>query len=251
MSLNQETAAIQEQLARYCRSGKLNPIKGASEKRLPHYRRLVYNVVNGAMEQAYPITLQVLSEQEWEELIQAFFEQHDPQSNQVWKLPKELYEFAKNEEWHIKINMPFLIDLLYFEWIEIEVYCMPDCITTAYRKTGDIWSDALVVNPEFRLIHLQYPVHKKAWHTLESLKGNYFVLVFREPDSGKVRFIELSALFALTFEQLAGEATMAEQALLMAAEQLKVEDKKMVKEKGAAFLLELIEQQAILGYKQQ
>jgi hypothetical protein len=249
MLLKKDTAHIQGELATYCRDGNLVPIRGANPERLPHYRRLVFNVVNGAMEQAYPITLQVLGEQEWQDLIHAFFTQHNAQSSQVWKLPYELYIFAREHVWQHKLNRPYLIDLLYFEWIEIEVYCMPDGNIPSWISGNHLLTKAMVVNPDFRILHLKYPVHKKAWKELESAQGSYFVLVFREPELGKVKFIELSPFFALLFERLTLSPCSAEEALHSAATQLKLKtDPTELFQKARPFFEEVIEQRAVLGF---
>ena len=250
MLLKKETINIQSELASYCRDGKLRDIQGAKTERLPHYRRLVYNIVNNAMEQAYPITLQILSSEEWDDFIYSFFSEHDPQSSEVWKLPYELYLFAKSNAWNEKLNRSYLLDLLYFEWLEIEVYCMPDGEVVDFHANGEIVEQRLVVNPDHRLIHLQYPVHKKAWKELEKSKGSFFVLVFRDPNTGKVHFMELSSFFALVFERLSASTTELENAIRYAAERLNVPFSEELIQKSVPFIKELLNQKAVLGFQQ-
>jgi len=202
MLLNQDTKEIQSQVATYCRTGELKPILGAREDRLPNYRRLIFNVINDTLMQAYPITYEILSDEEWYSFVNDYFMNYNAQSPQIWKMPYEFYLFAKENNYNEKLNKAFLTDLLYFEWMEIEVHTMPDIEIFDLNDEGDLFEDKLAVNPEHRLIHLSYPVHLKAWDELEQNKGEYYVLIYREQETGLVKFIDLSPFLALFFEQL-------------------------------------------------
>jgi hypothetical protein len=80
-----------------------------------------------------------------------------------------------------------------------------------YGADGDL----LVLNPEHELVHLQYPVHlKEAKHITAKDKGDYFLVMFREPDSGDVQFMQLSPALAMMIELLE-EKPMSVTALAM------------------------------------
>ena len=59
----------------------------------------------------------------------------------------------------IGLGKPFLDDLLYFEWMEIEVHTMPDRPFPDYVKEGNVLEDRLAFNPEYEIIRMDYPVH--------------------------------------------------------------------------------------------
>ena len=134
MLLKTETYQHQSKLAQYCRNGKPVAIPGTIETRLPHYRRLVFNVVKDSLEAAYPIAHSFINEKDWREMAYRFFSEHNCQTPQVWKLPFEFYEFATAGDFANKYNIPFLNDLLYFEWLEIEVYMMEDLPFPNFKK---------------------------------------------------------------------------------------------------------------------
>lgn len=209
MLLNHDTKEIQSQVATYCRTGELKPIVGAREDRLPNYRRLIFNVINDTLVQAYPITYEILSEEEWYSFVNDYFINYNAQSPQIWKMPFEFYLFAKENNYNEKLDKAFLTDLLYFEWMEIEVHTMPDNENINVNAEGDMFKDKLIINPEHKLIQLTYPVHLKAWNELEDNAGEYYVLIYREQETGLVKFIDLSPFLALFFEQLktSGEST--------------------------------------------
>ena len=89
---------------------------------------------------------------------------------------------------------PFLDDLLYFEWMEIEIHNMPDRPNPEFTDQGDLLNDRLVFNPEHEIIKLEYPVHMHPADTTPELKGDYYALIFRAPETGYVHFLDLSAL---------------------------------------------------------
>jgi len=159
MLYNKETYELQQQFARWCRTGKRVNIVGTKAEGLKHYRRLLRNNINNTMKQAFPIANNILSAEGWDMLIDDFFALHDARTFQVWKLPFEFYRFVSEQSYGIRFNKPYLSDLLHFEWIEIEVHTMADQQAEPYLKNGDVKNDLIEVNKEYRLIRLSFPVH--------------------------------------------------------------------------------------------
>jgi uncharacterized protein len=197
--LNKDTRYYQSSLADYCRTGSYQAIPGVKTPHVSQYRRLVYNVVDDMLQSAYPLTKGLLREEEWDELVQEFFSGHACQSPQVWYMPKELYEYLVQQEIHpLLVKYPFLPDLLRLEWLEIALFMMEDRPATCNAN-----GERLVLNPEHELVHLQYPVHfKEAKRIRGTDKGDYFLVMFREPDSGDVQFMQLSPALARMIELL-------------------------------------------------
>ena len=115
MLLKTETYQHQSKLAQYCRDGKPVSIPGTMEGRLPHYRRLVFNVVKDSLESAYPIAHSFIKEDDWEEMAYRFFSEHDCQTPQVWKLPAELCSYVMENQISDALKLPWLDELLWFE----------------------------------------------------------------------------------------------------------------------------------------
>jgi len=202
MLLKADTKEIQEQLADYCRTGVEKPIAGTRADRLPQYRRLVYNMIKNTMETAFPITEEWLPSEEWESLVYDFFAQHNAQTPSVWKLPQEFVEFVSQADYAEIIQKPALNDLLWFEWLEIEVHTMPDTaepVTSSSTFTNNV---PLTVNPYFRIQQATYPIHLMHANEAAKHQGQWFILLYREMDSGQVKFIRLSVLHAVLLEKL-------------------------------------------------
>ena len=209
MLLKAETYQQQSKLTEYCRNGVEIDILGAKADRLPNYRRLVFNVVKDALETTYPISFKFIDSAIWNEMVYNFFSTHKCVDPQVWRMPEEFYQFCLNENYAEKYKLPFLNDLLQFEWIEVEIYMMEDLKYPEY-KSSDNWLDKkLALNPEYKIIKLEYPVHLEKLANALSKKGDYFLLLYREKESGRVQFINLSILYTFLIENIAlGEKTL-------------------------------------------
>jgi len=202
MKLRNETAEIQELLGTYCKTGVEVEIPGITEGRVHHYRRLVYNVVKSTMDQAYPITVASMNEEEWDGLVNEFFTKHPTTSTQIWKLPYEFYQYHILSDTANRLNRPYLNDLLYFEWAEIEIHTMPDKESEDFIQEGHPITDKLVLNPEYEMLQLEYPVHLQAVKGIEDQKGNYYVLLYREKETGNIKFLDLSILHAFILSKI-------------------------------------------------
>lgn len=211
----QETASYKHQssLANYCRTGEYTPIPGVKEKNVGRYRQLIFNVVNGSLQSAYPLIYNLLDDEEWHEMAHTFFSSHRCQSPMVWQMPKELYEFVVEENYHLLKKYPFLSDLLLFEWKEVEVFMMEDI--EPYPFTEEKMNDAgLVLNPEIQVLSLEYPVHlKNAKDISENDKSHYFVSLHRKPETGRVLFTNMQYPHVQIILKLAQEPVKFEELL--------------------------------------
>ena len=203
MLLKPETKNIQSKLADYCRTGELTLTTEVNQKHVKHYRRLVYNIIDDILESAFPIFHEFASEELWTEMVNDFFSRHNCQTPQVWKVPGEFYEYAVEQNWKEKYKLPFLEDLLLFEWIEMDIHTMKDETLPSFKIAGDWLKDVISITPEYRIVSVKYPVHTTPpQYITEKNLGQYFILIFRQPDIGSLQFLDVSVLYALTIEKI-------------------------------------------------
>lgn len=249
MKLLEETTKAQFDLGQYCRTGKEISIKGVNQERVKHYRRLVYNVVRNTMDQAYPLASQILGEDRWNSLVHDFLINHDCQTPKIWLLPLEFYEYIRDHNYSKSLDLLWLNDLLYFEWIEIEVHVMPDEKMPDAKRKGDLLNDVLVINPEFRLIRLDYPIHQFNIDEAIKKKSNYFVLAARDPDKGHVNFFNLSLLHTWIIENLLQENVSIKSLYPKINQIFGIDSETMLTENLNGFLINLFSKKFILGFK--
>ena len=187
----------QSSLATYCRTGNTVEIEGAVQKNLTHYRRLVFNNVLDTLETAYPITKNLLGDENWETIVNRFFSTYNIQSPQIWMMPEEFKNYLLEQEKELLNTYPLLENLLEFEWPEVEIFMMPDI---PHEKPEEGF---YILNPEIDILKLSYPVHIKSplLITNEDL-GTYFVSLHRNPNTGSVQFTNLSIPFVDVLEHL-------------------------------------------------
>ena len=203
MLLKTETQKYQSDLAAYCRKQEDREIPGLTAGRKQEYQRLIFNIFNDSLESSFPIANSYLDNGVWAKMVLDFFRNHNSQTPQLWKLAFEFYQFAVEQNYQEKFDLFYLNDLLLFEWMEIELYMMEDIPYPDYCTEGDWENDLLVFNPEFKLIQFTYPVHRVKPVDLDrNAGGNYFLLIFREKESGKVQFVNLSIIYAYVIEKV-------------------------------------------------
>ncbi|SCA63840.1 hypothetical protein SCG7109_BH_00060 [Chlamydiales bacterium SCGC AG-110-M15] len=248
MLLKDDTKNTQSKLANYCRSGYYDPIPGVRPERAKVYRRLVYNLMEGALSSAYPITRQVLTDDEWVDFVQHFLTQHDCQSPHLWCMPKGLWEFAVKEQYAKKLGKPYLEELLCFEWLEIEMDMMPDIDPGPYESDGDPLNSPLLLNPHNQVRTFTYPVFSRSIEDLEKHHSQYHLLLFRHQEHHEVRYVALSPLYATLVSILQNKALSAKVALEHVAKYFNLVDDATLFTEGQHFIEMLIKEGAILGY---
>ncbi|KAB2807317.1 HvfC/BufC N-terminal domain-containing protein [Phaeocystidibacter luteus] len=215
--LRKSTIEAQSALSTYCRNGIETELEGAKLDRLPHYRRLVYNVVVNALNTAYPITQKYVTEG-WEDLQHRFFSSHYCQHPQIWRMPEELIAYVAENEAELIAKYPALIDLLRFEWQEVFLFMMPDLELPKHGDAAPNLGDKVVLEPEMQLLILTYPVHKTHPSKLiDAQPGQYASLAWRERETGKVQFMDISIFYALFLEVISSEELSVQQAGAKAA----------------------------------
>jgi hypothetical protein len=196
--LKEKTRKQQSLLANYCRTNVLPDTLEVRKDRVHHYRRLVFNIILDMMDTMYPISKRLFSEDDWEQLIHRFFENYKCTDPQVWKMPRFLIDYTRENEKGILRKFPFLTDLLLIEWKELEWFTNEDLQPVELKNDFNFR-----YHPEHEIIVLDYPVFRKEgvdyWI---NNPGKYFLLIYRHPDNRKVYYNELDAFTSFTWESI-------------------------------------------------
>jgi len=249
MPVQQNTYQQQSDFAAYCRTNKLASELQVRKDRVYHYRRLVYNVIDDSLQSAFPLTKNLLEELEWDSLVDTFFASHKSQSAQVWRMPEEFYLYWKSHPHTVVEKYPFLVDLLFFEWVEIEIFMMEDKPYPSFCEDGKYLSDSLAFNPEHKIIYVQYPVHlKNAGQINSNDKRDYYILIYREKETGKVQFMDISSYYTLVLENLLQGLTL-KNILKELKHQYKLDSTDELSGNTIPFLEKLKRKKFILGFR--
>lgn len=248
MQLTNETIQYQHKAARFCLTDTDEPLQGVVPERMEQYRQLVQSAFIDTLESAFPIAHSVLPTDKWNLLVYSFMKEHKAKSHQIWKLPFELLEYTLQGNWSGKLTLPSLHDLLLFEWLEIDIYTMPDVPLPACTNFGNWETSAIVVTPESVVQHLKYPVHKVAVSEANKQIGNYYVLFFRQANTGDVKFFDLSPFLAFVVEQLQEKPRSLPELIGILQETFSINDIEQVKHQLTRFLNSLQKSGFVLGF---
>jgi len=117
------------------------------------YKELIHYRFKEVILSAYPRFLELLDENTINELIVDFIKSK-PQTPFIWKMPDEFRHFLANQE--LAKEFPFMDDLLWFEWIEIELFM------GHYKIQEDAifsWDKAYALSDSALIKELNFPVH--------------------------------------------------------------------------------------------
>ena len=247
MYLSNYTETQQNNFASFCKTNILKPIEGLTDNRIHHYRRLIYNIIDDSLRSAYPLTEDLLKENEWKYLVDEFVANHKSQSPQIWQMPYEFYQFIDKNDYEVKTIYPHLIDLLLFEWKEIELYMMEDKNVELNNLSLEIHNHSqIIINREYAILQLSFPVHLKSSNTIPlEDKGTYYVLMFRAND--KVQFFDLSPFFVWLIYEIENNDYLIEQLIKQSEEANKNINCKIIKENFLKFIYTMHSKGFILG----
>ncbi|MBN4067506.1 putative DNA-binding domain-containing protein [Simkania negevensis] len=252
MSLSKQTRQYIEKFVHTVRTGEYHEIPGMYPQRSSLYRRLSYNVIDDLLANAYPITKEFLSDEQWEEIVSSFVHEYTTTTPYFWEMPKGLVEYAKTTEYDKKWGYPFLNNLLHFEWVEIEIEMMPDIPLPPNQRTeGDPLEDIPIVNAESRLEIYNYPVFRIPPHELTGKKGSYPLFSYRHPQQLRTRFLELSPFFMVVIEMIKNYRITGCEAIDAACDHFQIKDKNKALLHGKRFICDMCRKGVILGYMEE
>jgi uncharacterized protein len=254
LPLKPETYALQSELARAVRGGVTSGDFPLQQDRVAVYRGLIGNVFDDTLKRAYPVCFRLLGSVQWKKLIDEFLREHPASSPELWQMPRELLSWVEASGYSHRSGYPYLRDLLYFEWMEIELFMMPDSLPDDWQSAVRSWKEyeprsIAAVNTDSKLITLNYPVFNASRSSALTKEGNYFLIVFRHPERLDACYVEASPFFALFWELLCSEELPLEQIGSACADALQIEYTSDLEKQCAGFCEMLCSEGLILGYK--
>lgn len=228
-----------------CRTGIADPSLDIKPERAQIYHNLFKNHVNETLLLAYPITRHLLHPKKWTALVDAFVKEGISASPFLWQMPKFFLEFVKRMQLKKELKIPYLDDLLDFEWLEIDLFMTPDLPVPEYDLKGNVMHAPLCLNPENAFATYQYPVYEKGFSSKKLKRGIYPIFSFRHPKTHQARFIAISQFFFYVLQELKKYPQPGKGLVVRAAKLFKIEDTTLVLKTAERFFSDLVSQCAI------
>ena len=169
------------------------------------YQELIYHRFYEVISNCYPFSLDYFKD-EVEELIVEFIH-HEPKTPFIWQVPNEFRAFLKGR---FQNKFPFLDNLLWYEWIEVELF-MGEYVPLHVKEFS--WDKTYVLNENTRIKKLDYKVYDGEM----SQKGEFWVLAYYDVVEEKVLFRELNEvlyMYLLLQEEIGSKDSLKEIARL-------------------------------------
>ena len=191
-------------------------------------------------------------------MIKTFIKDHHCHSPLYREIPDEFIDFLMNKQSQL-IVPGFIIELAHFEWMELILETEKSSSSTDFIPVqGTLLSCTPVLNPVLHILHYHYPVQNisnsdqywKNWdmHSESYPREKYILAGLRDSDD-EIHFIELNAVTARLIELIQKGLYTGKQALIELATEMHYDDVDSILPFGTEILLQLEEQQIIIGKK--
>lgn len=184
--------AKQNEFSAYIRDPFNNPRPAdVKQERIETYRELFFNNVDSFLSNNFPVLKTILNEQQWFELSQDFFSNHASSSPYFSEIPEEFIDFLQNERKN-KDDLPFLLELVHYEWVEMALSIAKENIKTNPRHfIENLVQQTIALSPLAWPLAYQFPVQEisPAFLPTKTPEEPTYLLVYRDTDD-EVQFMK-------------------------------------------------------------
>lgn len=198
----------------FCQNHDYLPLKSLSHERLSLYEELLFAGVESTLVSLFPFCRRLFKRQEWYDLVEYYRREYPNPSYQLYRCAEGFPAFIAKQSECLQ-RYPFLTELAEYEWQEVLLLNaknpdLPANLASALPE-GEAALSTLQPfwNPVSILLHFEYPIpaiitqiqsFEEAPTAFTVTPEATDVLLYREPDTCKVRFFQFNALTAVLFQ---------------------------------------------------
>lgn len=223
--------------------------EGVPAARMRVYEQLLYNNLEGFLLACYPVTRKLLGSRQWKSTVQRFFSEYRCHSPLFRDIPRSFLDWMAASAADLFTEMPFLAELMHYEWLELAVSVAPDeNDVTGIDPEGDLLFGRPALASSTRIAIYRYPVHQigPRWKPSAPEGGRYAYLLYRDKED-VVRFILLNPLMAQLLDLIREHRPTGREALRVLAEAFETKQPAAFIQAGADLLNQLRTQGALAG----
>jgi hypothetical protein len=172
--------------------------EGVEDRRMAVYRDLFFNNLRSLLSKMFPVLKKLHSPDAWSAIIRQFMQKHRSTTPYFLRLPQEFLDFLQNEYDASDSDLPFLLELAHYEYVEIALSIAEESNDLAgVDPAADLLSNAPVKSALSWAFAYQYPVHRISPDFQPATPGATptYLAVYRD-SSDKVGFLELNPMTA-------------------------------------------------------
>lgn len=158
------------------------PIEGRSQNRINLYKELVFYRFYEVIQNAFPLFVSQVGAERLREMVASFIKT-DPKSPYIWTIPRQFSRFVIERK--LAPDVDCADDLLWYEWIEIELF-RGDYNDDPPPQFGGEKSWGL--SPSARMRRMRYRVYNKQFNE----PGDFAAIVYYNFEDSKIHFQEIT-----------------------------------------------------------
>lgn len=190
---------MQYAFAAHLRDPQQNPApKGIEDRRMQIYRELFYNNVESFLASGFPVLRSLMQDPDWHAMARDFFGRHRCHSPYFLEISQEFLHYLQQEREPAPTDLPFLLELAHYEWLELAVDVDSDTVpATGFNPQGNLLHGRPLLSPLAHVACYAFPVHKicKEFQPQAAPEQPTYLIVYRNA-ADQVRFMEINAVTA-------------------------------------------------------
>ena len=195
---------LQWQFTRHIRNPEEAAPTGVEPRRLQLYRELMYNNIEGFLSSGFPVLRSLLNDENWHRLVGDFFSRHKCKTPYFLEISQEFLRYLQEERESSEDDLPFLLELAHYEWLELAADVDSDVIpATGFNPHGDLLHGKPVLSPLVYVAAYDYPVHRIGPDFVPRQPGEHptCLVIYRDHED-QVRFMEINTVTARLLQLL-------------------------------------------------
>lgn len=187
--------------AAHIREPDANPLPAAIEdRRMAIYRELFLNNLVSLLGSTFPVLKKLHAREDWRRLVRAFMARHRAHTPYFLEVPREFLNFLEKEYDARQGDLPFLVELAHYEWVELALSVAPDADPEENGPVdpdGDLLDGMPVRSSLAWSFTYRYPVHRISPEYIPDAPGEQptHLVVYRRADD-EIGFMALNPVTA-------------------------------------------------------
>ena len=220
------------------------------DRRMAIYRDLLFNNVSSFLAGSFPVLRTLHADADWEALIRDYFGSHRARTPLFPKMPQEFLQYLEQERGERPADLPFLLELAHYEWVEMSLTFDPrEPDAAGVDPDGDLLQGTPVMSPLAWPLSYRFPVHRIGPGYMPAAAPDQptYLVVYRDRRDD-VKFLELNAVSARLVELLSQPGTVTGRDLLLGiAAELRHPEPEVVVDGGHGILRDMRGRDILLG----
>lgn len=216
------------------------------------YADLVFNNIDAQVSPCFPTARALLGKRRWHLLIREFLAHHSCKTPYFHEIPEEFLRYLRSREPGQEKALPFLNELIHYEWSELVLSISADVPVDDVDTQGDLLGGIPVLNPILAISDYCYPVHRLTARSAKACLQPFptHILSFRKADFA-VAFLCLNSVTLELLSYLFDGRLTGFGAIQSTLQKLKLQSTDAAFNGGLRILEDLRAQGAIVGVRQE